>query len=131
MMSPFANGELVSCLESIRDVAHDLGREIERVASDGGSTVKALVADIEAQAQTAVNLIHTVSKPERTTIEIDLIVNNIRRTTFVAEVPKPTERIRDMFDGWIGVTDVYQQSEPAPRLVVVARRIDDESALSC
>jgi hypothetical protein len=64
MPSPSVDAALISCLKSIRDVAHDLGLEIDRARSDNWSSVRAMVAHIQHKTDTALKLT-AIQRPDK------------------------------------------------------------------
>jgi hypothetical protein len=58
MSSPFIDAGLAACLKSIRDVAADLGREIDRADnSDNWACVRTMVQHIQRKADVGLKLI--------------------------------------------------------------------------
>jgi hypothetical protein len=58
-------------------------------------------------------------------IEIVLEINNTRRATLAVHVPHKGERLRDAVEGWVYVTNVYQETGPEPKLIIVAHKISE------
>jgi hypothetical protein len=66
MPSPFVDAGLLACLESIRDVAADMSREIDRADnSDNWSSVRAMVQHIQHKTNTALKLIDPPQRPHK------------------------------------------------------------------
>jgi hypothetical protein len=62
MPPPSVAVALTARLESIRDVAQDLEREISRAQSDNGSGISAMVAHIRRETNAALKLLTTAKR---------------------------------------------------------------------